>query len=395
MNKVSLTWIANLSLVLIGVVGNVMGPVMPEVIREYGLSLTTAGMVFTAQGLGRIVAVFSTSSWSDRVGRKPVLRLGGVLMMIGAIGYGLSPAWVGHILSAIIIGAGSGMLDGASNALVSDLHTEKRGLALNRLHVFFGLGSLLGPLVAAFFLGVMQSWRLLFAAVAAMAGAHAIFASSQVYPEVTGQKGEGQQQLKAVRKAVLTSPQFWMLSGIMFTYSGMGGIIVGWMNTYLSNELTASVLAASSVLALYNVGLTLGRMVWGGVSERVGYPKTLIMCSLGGLVFVTSAVVARQFWWIAGSFWLTGFFVAGLFPTAVAYGTGLFSELTGTVTGYMITIASLGGMLLPLLVGALSDAVGLGIGMLAAPFFGIIQLTLAATLQRQQSSTDTSTKVGA
>ncbi len=395
MNKVSLTWIANLSLVLIGVVGNVMGPVMPEVIREYGLSLTTAGMVFTAQGLGRIVAVFSTSSWSDRVGRKPVLRLGGILMMIGAIGYGLSPAWVGHILSAIIIGAGSGMLDGASNALVSDLHTEKRGLALNRLHVFFGLGSLLGPLVAALFLGVMQSWRLLFAAVAAMAGAHAIFASSQVYPEVTGQKGEGQQQLKAVRKAVLTSPQFWMLSGIMFTYSGMGGIIVGWINTYLSNELTASVLAASSVLALYNVGLTLGRMVWGGVSERVGYPKTLIMCSLGGLVFVTSAVVARQFWWIAGSFWLTGFFVAGLFPTAVAYGTGLFSELTGTVTGYMITIASLGGMLLPLLVGALSDAVGLGIGMLAAPFFGIIQLTLAATLQRQQSSTDTSTRVGA
>ncbi len=395
MNKVSLTWIANLSLVLIGVVGNVMGPVMPEVIREYGLSLTTAGMVFTAQGLGRIVAVFSTSSWSDRVGRKPVLRLGGILMMIGAIGYGLSPAWVGHILSAIIIGAGSGMLDGASNALVSDLHTEKRGLALNRLHVFFGLGSLLGPLVAALFLGVMQSWRLLFAAVAAMAGAHAIFASSQVYPEVTGQKGEGQQQLKAVRKAVLTSPQFWMLSGIMFTYSGMGGIIVGWINTYLSNELTASVLAASSVLALYNVGLTLGRMVWGGVSERVGYPKTLIMCSLGGLVFVTSAVVARQFWWIASSFWLTGFFVAGLFPTAVAYGTGLFSELTGTVTGYMITIASLGGMLLPLLVGALSDAVGLGIGMLAAPFFGIIQLTLAATLQRQQSSTDTSTKVGA
>ena len=142
MNKVSLTWVANLSLVLIGIVGNVMGPVMPEVIQDYGLSLTTAGIVFTAQGLVRLVAVFSTSSWSDRVGRKPVMRLGGIFMVIGAIGYGLSPMWVGHILSAIVIGAGSGMLDGASNALVSELHTEKRGLALNRLHVFFGIGSL-------------------------------------------------------------------------------------------------------------------------------------------------------------------------------------------------------------------------------------------------------------
>ena len=395
MNPAALTWIANLSLVLIGVVGNLMGPIMPEVIREYGLTLTAAGMVFTSQGFGRIVSVFLTSSWSDRVGRKPVLRLGGVLMAAGAIGFGLSPTWMGQILSATVMGAGSGMLDGASNSLVSDLHTEKRGLALNRLHVFFGIGSLIGPLVAAFFLGVVQSWRILYGFVALLAGAHAIFASSQVYPEVSGQKGQSEEQLKAVRSSVLTSPEFWMLSGIMFTYSGMGGIIVGWMNTYLSNELTASVLAASSVLALYNVGLTAGRMVWGGVSERAGYTKTLIMCSAGGLVFVTSAVLARQFWWIASSFWLTGFFVAGLFPTAVAYGTGLFAQLTGTVTGYMITIASLGGMLLPLLVGALSDAVGLGVGMLAAPFFGVIQLTLAATLRRRQASSDPSAQVGA
>jgi len=393
-NKVSLTWVANLSLVLIGIVGNVMGPVMPEVIQEYGLSLTTAGIVFTAQGLGRLVAVFSTSSWSDRVGRKPVMRLGGIFMVIGAIGYGLSPMWVGHILSAIVIGAGSGMLDGASNALVSELHTEKRGLALNRLHVFFGIGSLFGPLVAAFFLGVVQSWRLLFVAVALLAGIHAIFAASQSYPQATGQKGAGKAELAKVRKAVLASPEFWLLSGIMFTYSGMGGIIVGWVNTYLSQELTATVLAASSVLALYNVGLTLGRMVWGGVSERLGYPKTLLICSSGGLVFVTSAVIARQFWWIAGSFWLTGFFVAGLFPTAVACGTGIFSELTGTVTGYMITFASLGGMLLPLLVGAFSDAAGLGLGMMAAPLFGIIQLILAAILLGRQGKRDISAKAG-
>ena len=146
--------------------GNVIGPVMPSVIGEYQISLATAGMVFTALGLGKIVAVFSTSSWSDRVGRKPVMRLGGILMVIGAIGYGISPVWFGHILSAVVPGAGSGMLDGASNALVSDLYTEKRGLALNRLHVFFGLGSLIGPLVAAFFLGVVHSWRLLFVTIA-------------------------------------------------------------------------------------------------------------------------------------------------------------------------------------------------------------------------------------
>ena len=374
--------------------GNVIGPVMPSVIGEYQISLATAGMVFTALGLGKIVAVFSTSSWSDRVGRKPVMRLGGILMVIGAIGYGISPVWFGHILSAVVLGAGSGMLDGASNALVSDLYTEKRGLALNRLHVFFGLGSLIGPLVAAFFLGVVHSWRLLFVTIAAMAGAHAIFASSQSYPEVRIAQGSNEAQVAQARKTILTSPEFWLLSGIMFTYSGMGGTIVGWVNTYLSDKLTVTVLAASVVLALYNVGLTMGRLIWGGVSERVGYPRTLLICALGGLAFVTSAVLGRQLWLIAISFWLTGLFLAGLFPTAVAHGTGLFSQLTGTVSGYMITAAALGGMLLPFLVGALSDVVGLRLGMLAAPFFGIAQLVLAASLQWRQAKSEVSTQIG-
>ncbi|NLK07174.1 MAG: MFS transporter [Firmicutes bacterium] len=386
MNAAALSWIANLSLALIGMAGNVMGPVIPMVVAEYQISLATAGVVFTTQGIGRIAAVALTGSWSDRVGRKPVMRLGGVLMALGAAGFGLAPTWVGQVLSAVVMGAGSGMLDGAANTLIADLHVEKRSLALNRLHVFFGIGSLVGPLIAAFFLGVVKSWRMLYGFVAVLAAAHAFFAQTQNYPAVSGTTGDNKAELKTVRKSVLTSPAFWMLGGIMFTYSGMGGIIVGWVNTYLSTELTAGVFAASIVLTLYSVGLTVGRLIWGGVSERVGYIKTLIICSMGGFAFVGLALVIKVFWWIAVSFWFTGFFLAGLFPTAVAYGTGLFARLTGTVTGYLITMASLGGMLLPSLVGVLSDAAGLGVGMLAAPFFGILQLVFAFLLSKREES---------
>ena len=56
-----------------------------------------------------------------------------------------------------------------------------------------------------------------------------------LYSLATGQ-GAGKAELAKVRKAVLASPEFWLLSGIMFTYSGMGGIIVGWVNTYLSQS---------------------------------------------------------------------------------------------------------------------------------------------------------------
>ena len=384
MNLRSLTWIAYLGLVLNGIMANIMGPVMPIIIQEYGLTLAAAGVVFTSQGVGRLVSVFLTGSWSDRVGRKPVVLLGAVLTCAGAALYGISGFWPGQIAGAAVFGSGLGMLDGIANALISDLYTERRGLALNRLHVFFGIGSLIGPLTAAFFLDVLDSWRALFLCVAVAAAGCFAFASRQAYPQAAGGEKLGREQLRAGRSRILASKEVWMLSGIMFTYNGVGHTIMGWVNTYLSGELAATVFTASLILTLYNVGITTGRMFWGNVSERIGYPATLLICSLGGFIFVTLGTLVQNLWLIGAFLALTGVFLAGIFPTAVACGTSLFPQMIGTVSGYMITAASLGSMLLPFLVGAFSDVVGLRVGMLAAPFLGVIQLTLAVLLHRRE-----------
>ena len=395
MNLRALTLIGYLGMVLNGFMVNLLGPVMPVVIQEYGLTLAAAGVVFTSQGVGRLVSVFLTGSWSDRVGRKPVILLGAVLACAGAALYGVSGIWLGQIAGAAVFGSGLGMLDGIANALISDLYTEKRGLALNRLHVFFGIGSLVGPLAAAFFLDVLDSWRMLFLCVALAAAGYLVFASRQVYPEAASGQKLGREQLKAGRSRILASKEVWMLSGMMFTYNGVGHTIMGWVNTYLSGELAASVFTASLILTLYSVGITAGRLFWGDVSERIGYPATLLICSLGGFVFVTFATLVQNLWLIGISLALTGVFLAGIFPTAVACGTTLFPQMIGTVSGYVITAASLGGMLLPFLVGVFSDVVGLRVGMLAAPFLGVIQVTLAVLLHRRELKAETFDRIEA
>ena len=69
--------------------------------------------------------------------------------------------------------------------------------------------------------------------------------------------------------------------------------------------------------------------------------------------------------------------------------------MIGTVSGYVITAASLGGMLLPFLVGVFSDVVGLRVGMLAAPFLGVIQVTLAVLLHRRELKAETFDRIEA
>ncbi|HHV93721.1 MAG TPA: MFS transporter [Firmicutes bacterium] len=394
MNVKALTWIGYLGMILNGVIVNIMGPVMPVIIQEYGLTLAAAGVVFTSQGVGRLVSVFLTGSWSDRVGRKPAVLLGALLTSAGAALYGVSSSWPGQIAGAALFGSGLGMLDGISNVLISDLYAEKRGLALSRLHVFFGVGSLVGPLVAAFFLDVVGSWRLLFMFAALFSAGYFAAAARQVYPAPAAGRDVRREEFKAGHRRIIASKEVWMLAGIMFTYNGVGHTIMGWVNTYLSNELAASLFSASLILTLYSVGITAGRMFWGSISERIGYSATLLVCSLGGFLFVTIGTLVENLWRIGTSLALTGVFLAAIFPTAVACGTSLFPQLIGTVSGYLITAASLGGMLVPFVVGAFSDLVGLRFGMLAAPLMGAVQVTLAVFLNRRKPKPQTFEGIG-
>lgn len=382
MNKHLLTWNAHFSLVVIGIALTALGPTLPFIIQEYDLSLTAAGLVLTLVSLGRLISVFFSGGLSDRIGRKPVISLGTGLIALGALGYGSSPTWIGHLLSAMIVGAGVGMLDGGTNSLITDLYTEKRGFALNRLHVFFGVGALLGPLVAALLLNSLNSWRAVFWTVAAVGALCTLTSALLAYPAISGSRKLSHQEVRQAKRVFLTAREFWLLSGIMFMYTGIGNTITGWVNKFLGDELTATVLAASTVLALYNVGITVGRMICSYITERIGYPRTLLICAVGGFVFVSLAVLIRNLCWIAVSFWLSGVFLAGLFPTAVAYGTGLFPDLRGTLSGYLITSAALGGMVMPLIIGAFSDVVGLSLGMTGITFFGLLLVGVAAGLQR-------------
>lgn len=376
-----LTWNAHFSLVVIGIAITALGPAMPFLIEEYNISLAQAGLVMTFLSLGRLMTVSLAGGWSDRVGRKPVMVLGAAGIGIGAMGFAISPVWIGQLLSVFVVGGGLGMLDGGANSLITDLYTQKRGFALNRLHVFFGVGALAGPLLAALMINLFGSWRAAFYLVAAAAAVSTLTSALPAYPDAQIGKGISRETIRNAKKRFLAAREFWLLSGVMFMYTGIGNTVVGWVNKYLGDELTASVLAASTVLAMYHVGITVGRMACSYVSERIGYARTLLVCAVGGFGFITLAVLTQQLWWITLSFWMTGIFLAGLFPTAVAYGTGLFPDLRGTLSGYLITSAALGGMVMPLIIGAFSDLVGLRLGMLGVSFFGLLLVFIALGLQ--------------
>src|SRR5205807_520397 len=109
--------------------------------------------------------VYAGGAWGGgmltaRLGRQTVLRAAQVALALGLLGEGLAPTWGALLLALLPVNLGAGALDGGINALFLDLYRGARGGALNGLHVFSSLGSLLAPFYIGALLTGGVSWRL-------------------------------------------------------------------------------------------------------------------------------------------------------------------------------------------------------------------------------------------
>lgn len=381
MNVIAVTWNAYICLMVVGMAVTITGPVLPNIIEEFGTSLTMAGTLFTFLGLGRVLAVSLGGVLSDRIGRKPFMLLGNILVASGFLGFALMELWTLSLVSMFLAGIGVGFTDGASNAVVADVHPEKRGAALNRLHVFYGIGCLLQPFIAGIMLHYGISWRLVFTVTGLFVLLVSLFTAIVKYPNVSGRDVSDVTGRRFLGR-VFVCRNFWLLGLILFIYTGVGMGIIGWINTYLEGMFRFSAAGASAVLALYNVGITMGRLICSVITERLGYRNTLLACAVGATASMALATFAASGTGISIGYLLTGLFLAGLFPTVIAFGSDLFPKVIGSVSGALITLSSLGSMLVPLFIGAIGDSYGLRFGMMGAGVLLVFIIVAAGLLPK-------------
>ena len=378
---------------LFGIAKNIIGPILPHLIDDYTVSLATAGLVISLLSFGRLLSVSWATVWLDEKGPKKVLLWGAFCVAAGLIGFTLSIWWYLHLFFMAVIGIGFGLFGSSSNALIAGLYIKKQGKALNRLHMFYGVGALIGPLLAGIFLFMDFSWRSIFILVSILAVSLFLMIIFQKIPEInnngeyvndTNKNGTKDNKGKYFTrlKKLFKSPVFFLLALISFIYIGVGNGITGWMNTYLGDTFAFTDIFASGILAIYTLGITLGRIVCSYVSDDLGYKNTIFYCSIGSFLAVCIAVLSNSTVFILTGFGLTGFFLAGLFPTALAYGSRVFDDMLGTISSALISTAVIGGMLIPWWMGIISEYYGLRSGMYLTIIFSIILIFTAGLLYK-------------
>ncbi|HHW09197.1 MAG TPA: MFS transporter [Firmicutes bacterium] len=371
---------------LIGFFVVLFAPALPAMIKDFGLSLAQAGLIFPARSLGQLAAVMIGGAWSDRVGRKPTIVTGAALFALGSLGVAVGSSWPLVLAGFLVSSVGQGFANSSINGLIADAHPTSRGAALNRLHGIYGLGAFIGPLVAGGLLLTNQGWRPAFL-ISSLLWLMCLLVTLFLHIPAPGPRkvhpASGEKQPLSQGKSIYGAILFAGLFMVAFLYNGTANGLIGWINSYLLEkaDVMPSILAANMV-SLFYLALTIGRFLWSGVVQDWGYARVILICAAGPVAAFPLVIWGGNSLLVALGVMASGLFFSGLYPTALAYAADRRPELAGTITGTLSMAMTLGSMSVPWLTGIIAGRTGFQSGMIFIYIFVVCLLGVAVGISK-------------
>lgn len=146
----------------------VMAPVLTQVAREFGTSTGTAGLVVAAYGVPGIATALIAGPYSDRIGRKPFLVGGALLMAVCTALAAVMPTFELLVLMRALAGIGASVLFPNISATIADnFDYLERGRAISTVIGLNTMASIIGIPLAGI-VAELTSWRVSLLIVAAL-----------------------------------------------------------------------------------------------------------------------------------------------------------------------------------------------------------------------------------
>jgi MFS family permease len=361
------TWAAYLLLGLFAYLETALGPAMPFLRAELGLSYALTSLHFSAFAAGAVGMGFMGERWLRRLGRTRALWGGLAGMLAGGVLIALSPSPLGTIAGALAMGLLGTLSLLANQAALADLHGEQRTIAITESNVSATAHAILAPLVIGTLATTWLGWQaglLLAVPWVLLLG----WAFREVrFPAI-------QAAAHAARAGRRLPGVFWVLSLVLFLVSAVEWCLAYWGAEFLAAVVGLTRATAASTMALFFVAMALGRVVGSRLARRYPGPSLLpvaiVVALVGFLCFWLGPVAITS---LAGLF-VAGLGVANLYPLTVAVAAGVVPERVDEATSRLAIAAGTAVLTAPLAVGALSDLAGMRWG------FGIVVPLLVIAL---------------
>ena len=332
-----------------------VGVIIPEIIKQFRLSLTAASAFQYATMGGIAVAGFCLGFMADRFGRKRTIVLGLGLFAVDAYIFAVSHSFAFFVTLLAISGVSIGIFKTGALALIGDISrsTTEHTSIMNAVEGFFGVGSIIGPALLAKLLLSGVDWKWLYVIAGSMCALLVVLALIVRYPATVRTSEEPTSFSRTL--SMIKDPYALGFSLAEFLYVATECAIYVWMPTLLAGKSGFFAAYSISIFFLLRAG---GRFVGAWTLKRFSWTAALVLLSAAILICFVGAVSGGR---DVAVYLLpfSGLFMSVIYPTINSKGISCFAKSEhGAISGVILFFTCVSAAVGPLAMGAVSDALG-------------------------------------
>ncbi|MGI6174874.1 MAG: MFS transporter [Christensenellales bacterium] len=344
---------------------NLIGPLLGDIMQHYSINLDSGGLISFFQNIGGATAIIILAFVMDKLNKPiaymvPLFLLGAAMVLIGFV-----PPYVLFMLLFLIMGISISTIDMIGNAIIPDIHQEKRNAALSLLHGVAPVGALVVPLIAGAIVQAGIPWQTVYTLVGSLVLALCVLYSFSFLSARNALRTHSIQRSvsrpKGFLKKFFTDKRVWAAMGTNFFFAAFQNGIVVWVAQSFKGMFGSETLAAGLGLTAYWLSTGIFRVLFGvlkPLKKLQSRPVIIYGGMLAGIALAVGVVSGNYYVMLAGVF-VAGAMNAPVLPLTVGLISGWYKEYSALASSAVFTAMYVAFAFFPLLMGAVAYAFGM------------------------------------
>jgi fucose permease len=347
---------------MVGVVVISLGPLLDPMTQELGIPRADAGLIAVAFAVGMLAGVIALNFFLARVPAKWTLIGAAWLQTVALVATGaLSSGLWSLFVAYLFVGLGCVFLNSLPGMWVSSHVKVGTHRAMVILLLFFAVGMAVTPIFIGIALGLGATWRWVYIVEAALSGALALLLTSRPISDIEGRKNLRWGRLREVvgfNRALFVTV---LVASVL--YIGSEFILNVWLPKFVIDVFDAGKTVASVAVALFWVGLIIGRLIVISLTERFRASRLLLLGMAIMAVFALGIALSTSVEMVMVMAFFSGFGASAAFPLILGFSGRFPAWHAGVVYSAVVMAGAVGRIVFPYVVGPIADSAGFRVAM--------------------------------
>ena len=384
----------------LGLPDSILGAAWPSMFEMLNVPVGYAGIITMIIAGSTIVSSLASNFLNQKLGTYKVMVISVSITALALFGFSCSNEFWHLCLLGIPYGLGAGSVDAALNNYVA-LHYKNRHMSW--LHCFWGVGTMIGPIVMSNFISNGGIWTEGYRAISIfqvflvvilafsfplwknMANKSNESVKNDINEKNSLSNFDDDLQEKVTLKSVIKVPGVLEAVLIFLCYCSIESTTGLWASTYMVFARGIDVSVASSWAMLFFIGITVGRFINGFTSEKFG-DKIMINFSVILIIisFVLMLLPIESKILVCVVFILSGLGCAPIYPCMIHSTPIRFGKRNSqALIGLQMACAYTGTTFCPLIFGLIVEKISVNCLPIYGLGFSVVLVILLKVLEKK------------